>query len=349
MPISSEITNTTFAALKGPLVDAFVRQNFLFKTLEKKARVMSEGGHLIERPFAGGSPARGVGVFRGDERLNMTRRQQIRRYQVEPHRLVVAINIPKKELQYNSGSFAVVKLMETYPKTTMEGAYQDINAYMLTGVSAGLTFQSAELYGLTTLNGQFAAGRGTGVTNGLLDFTATGSQTDTVQNVAKSTGIWHYNQYRDIGSWTAEGMRTLRRVFRECAHYAGKQGGGPDVICMDDATFANYDETRLGLIRLKAMTDRIESAPTLALEFGGALVYSDLAIDLTQFTGDAADGVTYMVNSDHAELVFNQEPSVSDFKERVGDQDVLTATWEAQFQFLLTKFPAHGCVSGGSA
>ena len=279
----------------------------------------------------------------------MTRRQQIRRYQVEPHRLVVAINIPKKELQYNSGSYAVINLMETYPKTTMEGAYQDINSYMLTGVSAGITFQSAELYGLTSLNGQFAAGRGTGVTNGLLDFAATTAQTDTVQNVAKATAIWHYNQYRDIGSWTTEGMRILRRVYRECAYYSGKPGGGPDIVIMDDATFANYDEARLGLVRLKMITDKIESAPSIGMEFGGAMIYGDPGLDLAQFTGDAADGVTYMVNSDNAELAFNQAPTMSDFKERVGDQDVLTATWECQLNFLLKKFPSHGCVSGGSA
>lgn len=349
MPITTEVTNTTFANLQGPLVDAFIRQNPLFRTLEKKAKVVLEGGHLIERPFAGGAPARGVGVFRGDERLNMTRRQQLRRYQVEPHRLVCAINIPKKELNYNSGSYAVVKLIEAYPKTTMEGAYQDINSYMLTGVSTGITFQSAELYGLTTLNGQFTAGRGTGITNGLLDFVATTSQNESVQNVTKASTIYHYNQYRDIGSWTAEGMRILRRVYRECAHYAGKLGGGPDVIIMDDATFANYDETRLGLVRLQMVSDKMEKGPSLSFDFGGAIVYSDLGLDLAQFTGVAADGVTYMVNTDHAELAFNQEPTISDFKERVGDQDVVTATWETQLNFLLTKFPAHGCVSGGSA
>ena len=62
-----------------------------------------EGGTKIERSFSGGAPARGVGVYVGDELLNMTRRQQIRKFEVEPHRLVMAINIPKRELAQNSG------------------------------------------------------------------------------------------------------------------------------------------------------------------------------------------------------------------------------------------------------
>jgi hypothetical protein len=80
-------------------------------------------------PSAGGAPARGVGVYVGDELLNMTRRQQVKKFQVEPHRLVVAINIPKKELQINSGKLAVIRLIEEYPQMVMEGVKADINKY----------------------------------------------------------------------------------------------------------------------------------------------------------------------------------------------------------------------------
>ena len=77
MSISTEVLNTTFADLRGPLVNSFVRSNELFDALDAKARMPMESGSYIERTFTGGAPARGVGVFVGDELLKMTRRQQV--------------------------------------------------------------------------------------------------------------------------------------------------------------------------------------------------------------------------------------------------------------------------------
>jgi hypothetical protein len=163
MSISTEVLNTTFADLRGPLVNSFVRSNELYEALNSKARMPMEGGSFIERTFTGSAPARGVGVYVGDELLNMTRRQNIKKFQVEPHRLVVAINIPKKELQMNSGKLAVVRLIEEYPQSVMEGAKADLNSYLLTGVSRGIVFQTAELKGLLSLSGDVSDGIGTGV------------------------------------------------------------------------------------------------------------------------------------------------------------------------------------------
>ena len=67
MSISTEVLNTTFSDLRGPLINSFVRSNELWESLDKKARMPMEGGSLIERSFAGGAPARGVGVYVGDE------------------------------------------------------------------------------------------------------------------------------------------------------------------------------------------------------------------------------------------------------------------------------------------
>ena len=66
MAISTEVLNTTFADLRGPLINSFVRSNELFDSLMTKAKMPMEGGSYIERSFAGGAPARGVGSFVGD-------------------------------------------------------------------------------------------------------------------------------------------------------------------------------------------------------------------------------------------------------------------------------------------
>ena len=63
MTISTELLNSTFADLRGPLVNSFVRSNELFEALNAKARMPMEGGTKIERSFSGDAPARGVGVY----------------------------------------------------------------------------------------------------------------------------------------------------------------------------------------------------------------------------------------------------------------------------------------------
>jgi hypothetical protein len=351
MAISTEVLNTTFADLRGPLVNSFIRSNELFESLVSKAKMPMEGGSYIERSFSGGSPARGVGIYVGDELLNMTRRQQVRKYQVEPHRLVMAINIPKKELMFNSGKLAVIRLIEEYPQTAMESAKADLNKWLLTGVSRGLAFQSAELEGLLTLNGQHSTGIGQGVTNGLLDFTAFASQSDNVQSVAKSSAYFHANQYDSIaaGAWAATGMQTLRKMYRTCSHYAGGPGKGPDLVIMDDDTYTNFENDRLNLVRVKVVEDKTEKSNMLGLDLGVAKVYSSIDLDRTNFTGDALNGVTYFLNTDFIEFPMAEAPKIGEFQERVGDQDVVTALFSMQGNLICTKLPAQGCVAGGGA
>ena len=353
MSISTELLNTTFADLRGPLVNSFVRSNELFDALDKKARMPMEGGTYIERSFSGGAPARGVGVYVGDELLNMTRRQQIRKYQVEPHRLVVAINIPKRELNQNSGKLAVIRLIEQYPQSTMEAAKADINKFLLTGTSRGLVFQTAELSGLLTLNGQFSSGIGTGVTNGLLDFESPSTQTtsaQSVQGVTKSSTYFHFNQYNDISSWTGNGITQLRKTYRQCAHYAGGPGKGPDLVIMDDDTFTNFEDSRRDNVRVSIVDDKIDKSNTLRLSIGLAEVHSSIDLDRTDspFTGVADDGITYMLNTDYIEFPMLEAPNITEFKERVGDQDVVTALFSMQGNMICTKTVAQGVVSGGA-
>ena len=348
MAISTELLNTTFADLRGPLVNSFVRSNELFEALNSKARMPMEGGTKIERSFSGGAPARGVGVYVGDELLNMTRRQQIRKFEVEPHRLVMAINIPKRELAQNSGKLAIMRLIEEYPLTSMEAAKADLNKYLLTGTSRGLAFAPSELQGFLTLDGQFNSGIGTGVTNGLLDFEAIGSQTDTVQGVAKSSSYFHFNQYNDISSWSGNGMTQLRKTYRQCAHYAGGIGKGPDMIFMDDDTYTNFEDARSNNVRVSVVDEKIDKTNTLGLSLGLASVTSSIDLDRTGFSSPANDGVTYMLNTDYIEFPMLEAPNVSEFKERVGDQDVVTAIFAMQGNLICTKLVAQGCVSGGA-
>ena len=350
MSISTEVLNTTFADLRGPLVNSFVRSNELYEALNAKARMPMEGGSYIERTFTGSAPARGVGVYVGDELLNMTRRQNIKKFQVEPHRLVVAINIPKKELQMNSGKLAVIRLIEEYPQSVMEGAKADLNSYLLTGVSRGIVFQTAELKGLLSLSGDVSDGIGTGVTNGLIDFVSPSDQATAaqeVQGVAKATSYFHYNQYDTIGTFSSEGITKLRKMYRTCAHYAGS-GKGPDLVIMDDGTYTNFEKDRRDLVRIKVVEDKTEKSNTLELGIGVAKVYSSIDLEPSNFSTSAAtEGVAYYLNTDYLEMPMSEAPNISEFKERVGDQDVDTALFSMQANLICTKLVAQGVVTSG--
>lgn len=348
MPITTEILNTTFSDLRPPLQVAFKRRDPLWRVLDDKAKIDQNTGSLIERTFTGTAPARGVGIFDGFELLNMVRVQRTRRYRVEPARLVVAINIPKKELNYNTGNKAVIKLIENYPQAVLMGMKTDIDSYMLSGVSRGIVFATAELRGLLSLNGQVTTGLGTGVANGLLDFAASTAQADSVQDVAKSVADQHFNQFADIPAWATSGMRTERAVYRQCSAYAD-DGEGPDITLMDPDVFANFEEAKLSFVRTVVVEDKTEKTETMELSLGLSKVYYAPSLLRANFTGVAADGVTYMLNSDYLELPVSEDINVSDFRERVGDQDVVTAVAAWQGNLVATRLPPHGCVSGGAA
>ena len=56
-----------------------------------------------------------------------------------------------------------------------------------------------------------------------------------------------------------------------------------------------------------------------------------------------------MLNTDYLEFPTLEAPTISEFQERVGDQDVVTAIFSMQGNMISTKLPAHGCVAGGNA
>jgi len=356
MPVSTELVNTTYADLRGPIGKNLSRRIALWDRLIKKARTPMESGTYLERTFAGGAPAYGVGIFIGTELLNMTRRQQIRRLRTEGHRVVVAINIPKKELRQNDGKKGAVRLLEAYPQVVVDYAGVDINTYLLTSASAGLVFSTAALRGFTTLDGTDSSGVGMGVTNGILDFQPPANQSDSVHNVSKSSATGHYNQHVEISSWAGDGMRQLRSLYRLTASYSGRPGSGPDLCYLDTDTYANWEESRLDQVRARVVEDKTEKTTTMEIMgFAGCEFIYDPAMDRSSFTSSAETGATvapsagcgYLIDTDYVEMPTWEVPNSTYFSERVGDQDVVTATWAGQWQVIFNKTTAHGTFVGG--
>lgn len=208
-----------------------------------------------------------------------------------------------------------------------------------------------------TLNGQVSTGIGTGVTNGLLDFETPATQTDPVQGVAKSSSYFHFNQFGDMASaaGTVFDVSVLRKTYRECAHYAGGMGKGPDLVYMDQDVYTSFEELQSNNFRINVntMQDGVDgNNNTIELSLGLAKVFSSIDLDRADFSAaggfEPNRGVTYILNTDYLEMPVHEAPQMSEFRERVGDQDVVTAVFSMQANLIATKLPAHGCVAGGS-
>jgi hypothetical protein len=118
---------------------------------------------------------------------------------------------------------------------------------------------------------------------------------------------------------------------------------------MDDEVYANFEETKRTNIRVQVLEDKTEKTNMLGLDLGVASVYSSLDLDRSKFSSPGSDGVTYILNTDFIEFPMHEAPKITEFKERVGDQDVVTAIFSMQGNIICTKTPAQGVVSGGNA
>tara|TARA_Y100001963_G_C6658360_1_gene389200 strand:+ start:544 stop:912 length:369 start_codon:yes stop_codon:yes gene_type:complete len=121
---------------------------------------------------------------------------------------------------------------------------------------------------------------------------------------------------------------------------------------MDDDSYANFESYKRDLVRIQVLEDKTEKSNMLGLDLGVAKVFSSLDLDRTSSaftTSEAGDGVAYILNTDYIEMPMHEAPNISEFKERVGDQDVVTALFSMQANLICTKTPAQGVVCGGAS
>lgn len=347
MAVSVDLINTTIEELGKKAELSFVRDSKLLSRLEKKSLInkMSVGGQSITRTIISGSPAQGIGVSNGDEVATPVRLNKTKKYQVNYHEIFVPVIIPGKDVRQNQGSSGAIKLVREYPLATLEALRMDFNQYLLTGSTGSrVTASPADFYGFLTLNGDFASGTETGTTNGLLDFVVPASQTDTVQNVAKDSGVSHFNQYGLITAFATDGVRVLRQTYRAAAAWGG--GKEPDLVLMDDGTFGNYEEYKTDIVRLQVASDKDVVSTSNVLY--GAEVCFDLALTTAAFSGTGTGGVTYILNTNYIEMDVLEMPKIRPFEDRLVDQDVLSSKLILHAGVICTRVPAQGVIGGGA-
>lgn len=352
MAVSLDVLNSTLQDLKGPLLMSFNEKTPLFRWLEKTGRTSSEKGTWIQRMLMGGSPSQMIGLYNGGETFDTTRTEQVKIIKVGTHRFGGAIAIPGLDLETNNGSLGAIKLIKEYPASVIAAMAIDMDRFFLTGVSNGKVLSTSEMQGWNTLNGEKVFSKGiTGVTNGLIDFAAPGSQTDEVQSLQKSVAYNYVNQYGQIvGGYAANGRRTIMKTYRQCARFnmAGPDVG-PDMMFADDDTYANIEAELATRVRTEIVQkDADEKLASLTLPYLGGTLVAAQNLVLTDFTGDAVNGLIYLLTSSGFEKIDYKKFDISSFEDRIANQDNVVAKALGQFAFVAPNLAVQGAVTGGA-
>lgn len=347
MAVTTDILNTVLADLKGPVEHSLAQKSVAHKLLVSRGKVSTERGSLIERVIMGGSPAQGTGIYGSGETLNLTRTEQTHKIQLQTHRVVVPISIPKKDMIENEGKLGAIKLVKEYVGAVEALLPVDVDRHLLGGVSYSHVLASNEMQGWNTLNGQKVFSKGVvGVTNGLIDFVAGASQTDTVQNLAKSSSYNYVNQFDEVTSYAIDGDKTYRAILREIGRW---DVGGKTACLMDFDSFALVEQDNRDHVRIVRLQDKTDNGSDgYELPFANTTIYATPGIVLTDFTGSAAEGLAYFLNLDGIEWVWYQKPTMLDFEDRIANQDAVVAKLEMQGQIVMRNMRAQGAVVGGA-
>jgi hypothetical protein len=352
MPLSLDVLNSALQDLKGPLVLTVDEKTPFFAWLKKAGKITADKGTYIQRMIMGGGPSQFIAIRNGGETLDTTRTEQIKQIVVGTQRYGCAIAIPGLDMEVSEGKLGAVKLIKQYPAAQLAMLAIDLDRFFLTGVSNGKVISTAECQGWNTLNGEktFATGI-TGVTNGLIDFAAPASQTDTVQGLAKSTSYNYVNQYGQIvGGWAAAGRKTTMKTYRQCARFntAGPDKG-PDMMFADDDTYANIETEDRTLVRTEYVQADIDKGIAgLHRRWANADLVAAQNLVLSDFTGDATNGLIYLLTNGGIEKVVYKDLDFSPFEDRIANQDNVVSKGVGQFAILSQNLAILGAVTGGA-
>jgi hypothetical protein len=347
-----DILNAELEDFRGPLEKQLSQEAYVFERMRKMAKVTNDHhGTYATRPISTGSPSKGTGIFSGDETLDLTRYTNKDKYELELGRIVVPCTIPIKVANLNKGRNGALKLIDEYVLEIGEYVPMDFNKFILGGTTDSLVLDAADLEGFLTMSVEHTTGRGRGLDTGVISFVAPGSQSGVVQNVSRSQANGVYTQFGDAHWSGGSGKKTLRKVYRQCAHHSGMRGKGPDLVVMDSDTFGNYDDDKEGSVRLQLINDQEDGGNKLLTEnvLGQATVIDEPMLDVSVFSGNASDGLAYILTMRHWEMFIVEDWSFSDFTDKVANADGLVAKAAFQGGWMCRRLPAQGAYTGGAA
>jgi hypothetical protein len=299
MAISNDLLSSTLYSIRDGEVDELYKKVAFLDGVKKAGGVeVEKGGIKIQRPLSIQEHSTITQLATGYEPVNLAVNDVLRPAVYDWADYVSPIVITRKEELENSGEYAIVKILEARMKSVMGMLRRETNKQILRG-------NSGVLSSLNTLNGSTN-------TNGFLEPRATGSQTNTVGGISKSTFPvpgW-LNQFSN-GALVPDFMSNLYNMYIAANQVSPM--GDVDHLIMSQGALARYRKELFDIQRF--IDTKTLDGGRMGLAFNGALAESDPEMGFgTGVGGETLDA--YMLNYDGIKLVFHSEGdfSVSPFE-----------------------------------
>ena len=361
MPTSADVLNFALQKLVPKWTEQFYQYHPVLDKVILKGNVerATHGGPFVEFPVVTNGPGQVTRIETGSEVYSSVRRTVSTKGSIYCPRMVYSFIIPGKDLAEASGETAIARLIKVYPEAALMEFHEYIVSQFVNGDGSTNNVQGfATLNGDTTFNPQ-----GTAV-NGVLDFAAPASQTDTVLGITKSGAAagaagWH-NQYANVTSFATNGRERMREVYWN-ASLQGKTGGPVDLMLGDITSYNNYYSDLDDQVRYATSFKGESGRPVRqGLMFQEAEFYVEPSLSPTTspFSGAHAsggrNGVIYFLKSDTWHLYTQGENSNMETKGdfafrgpvKVPGQDAWEWEIVMSMQMYCDRLNANGVIDG---
>ena len=330
--VQADILASTLRILRDKEVDSTFRAIALLDACDRAGNIVREsGGSYVDVPLVLTDHSQVTQLTSGYESVNLAVSDVMRTGTSSWCDAVAPIVITKKEELSNKGERAIIRIAETRMKQVMGMLRREINKQIVAGNSTILT-------DLNTLNGAVAGG--------FLHAATFGTQTGTVQGVAKATFPQSYqNQFIDAGGslTTTEMQQVLidTKVF-------GPEGD-VDIILASPESYAVYRGLLEDNERYTSIKEMQDMSGRLALVFGGAPVY--IEPQLSGVNGSNGNPLSqYFLNSS----LFNLYTDEDAFFEVEPMQSIpgyasMAANIIVRMQLTASNLSGHGILTNGNA
>lgn len=297
MAVQPDALNTATIHLLPKLENLFFDDHvFLKRVLESGIDKRQSGGEYAAFDVITDGPGTVTQVTSGSEAYAYGRKNITKQARVYIPTMIYSFAVEGEVLRHSNGPTGIENLLKMYPEQANLDFRQKVVAQALTGANPG-----GGVGGIATLNGDTTYSPDGTALNGLFDFAAPASQTDTVQNLVKQGGAggvtgW-YNQYAAVTSFVTNGKDAMRDVYNKC-RIRGNSYGFPTMGLTDATSWNNYYATLDDQVRYTSSV-KGEDGRTIdeGIMFQGLTLFNDPSIDdnLSSF-GHTTAGTMYFLN-----------------------------------------------------
>lgn len=330
--VQADILASTLRILRDKEVDSTFRAIALLDACDRAGNIVREsGGSYVDVPLVLTDHSQVTQLTSGYESVNLAVSDVMRTGTSSWCDAVAPIVITKKEELSNKGERAIIRIAETRMKQVMGMLRREINKQIVAGNSTILT-------DLNTLNGA--------VTGGFLHAATFGTQTGTVQGVAKASFPESYqNQFIDAGG--ALSIAEMQELLIQTKVFGPE--GDVDIILASPESYAAYRGLLEDNERYTSIQEMQDMSGRLALVFGGSPVY--IEPQLSGVNGSNGNPLSqYFLNSGLFNLYtdddafFEVEPL-----ESIPGYASMAANIIVRMQLTASNLSGHGILTNGNA